>query len=85
MPEIHAGMHQDKPQGDNEKKPILCRQCRSPFVPKRPWQRYCSATCQRKSHAGNAAKLIDLERRVADLERRVTVLDDPTAKEVLGR
>lgn len=62
-------MHRRNDQGENAATGTLCRQCRSPFAPKKSWQKFCSTACRRVHHAGGGmARLDDLENRVRDLE-----------------
>lgn len=65
------GMHQRNAEA--EKAGVAtCRVCQTAFAPKKPWQRFCSTACRRAFHkAQDPARLDDLERRVAELERLV--------------
>ena len=63
-------MHPRNAGAENATSGILCRQCRSPFEPRRSWQKYCSTACRRLHHAGGG-KLDELEKRVRDLEAAV--------------
>ena len=65
-------MHPRNAGAENAAPGTLCRQCRVIFVPKRSWQRFCSAACRRIYHAGGGvARLDELERRVGELEAAV--------------
>jgi hypothetical protein len=80
MPDTPSPTHQREPQASNLPS-AACRQCRGSFSPRAAWQHFCSTACRREWHKANKGKrirLVDLERRIADLEARVTVLDDPT-------
>jgi hypothetical protein len=61
-----------------------CEQCKQPFLRKRRWQRFCGVPCRNEFHHRNAMpeveRIADLERRVKEIEHRVTVLDDPLAR-----
>jgi hypothetical protein len=86
MDGTHPRTHPRVPQGDYPASGV-CRHCQGPFKPRGAWQHFCSTPCRREWHKANKGRrirLIELERRVADLERRMTVLDDPTAKEAHG-
>lgn len=58
-----------------------CEGCGGGFLAKRRWQRFCGTACRNDWHRRNSMpagdRLEDVERRVKELERRVTVLDDP--------
>lgn len=58
---------------------LPCRQCSALFAPKASWQRCCTTDCRRAWHKAKGAKrvrLVDLERRVADLEGRLNALTE---------
>lgn len=61
--------------------PRPCEGCGSQFAPKRRWQRFCKTSCRTLWHGSHGrppvARIEDLERRVAELERRLQVLAEP--------
>lgn len=58
-----------------------CEECGGPYARTRRWQRFCGARCRnefhRKQALGQDGRLAELEQRVAALESRVKVLDEP--------
>jgi hypothetical protein len=65
-------MHPRNAGAENAGSGTLCRQCREPFAPKRPWQKFCTPACRRAHHAGGGMQRVDdLERRVTELERQM--------------
>lgn len=78
-----APMHQRTPEAADARG-ALCRQCRGPFERKAAWQHFCSEPCRREWHKVNKGKrirLIDLERRIADLEARLERVEHAPAIE----
>ena len=58
----------------SERLPRECQECGATFVPKRPWQRFCSARC-RGLHHRSPARLERLAERLDALEARVRALE----------
>ena len=68
-------MHPRNAGAENSGPGTLCRQCRSPFAPRKSWQKFCSPACRRLHHAGGGvAKVEELERRVQELENIVQAM-----------
>jgi hypothetical protein len=45
-----AQMHSDSAPAPEQAKELLCPVDGTPFVPKRPWQKWCSTECRNKYH-----------------------------------
>lgn len=60
-------------------QPAVCARsgCGATFLPKKKWQRFCSARCRTAHHATGA----DDHKRLADLEQRVAALEAAISKE----
>ena len=83
-PEMHL-QHAGKPQ-------LACVTCGVSFLQNRPQQRFCSTKCRNAYHQKLTPEALhrqieDLKAQLAaikaateDLNRRVTALDDPTAR-----
>lgn len=69
-----SGATESASEGQGSAPP--CEACHKPFSRKRRWQRFCSTKCRNAfHHRANMAS----EDRVADLERRVKVLEERLA------
>lgn len=70
--------HPRKPGEPIAKVRIPCRQCSTPFAPKRPWQKFCSTPCRRLHHqfGGDKAKLLeDLQREAERMRARMEAVE----------
>lgn len=54
----------------------ICPVCRDEFVRRREWQRFCSPGCRRVFHQPKVT-IEALAKRVDELERRLSVLEQP--------
>ena len=52
-------------------KMALCKYCEKPFEQTRDWQKFCSKACRKAYHR----KYPNMEKRIDDLERRVSEIE----------
>lgn len=67
------------------RRQVQCPVCPVVFPQNRPHQRFCSTKCKNIYHGSMTPQVLRrdldaLREQVAELTRRVTVLDDPTAR-----
>jgi len=74
--------HLDKPE-QSQREPVACGACRQPFVPTRPWSRFCSTKCRNLFHQSLTPDA--LRRDIDALRTQVAELEAALARITIDR